>query len=54
MPTVTAEVVADVAHRLFAVIENGDGATVKALWDDDVLVWKSAEPEDQAKKRALR
>ena len=54
MPTVTVDVVADVADRLFAAIENGDAATVEALWDDDVLVWKSAEPEDQAKKRALR
>jgi hypothetical protein len=24
------------------------------MWDDDVAVWKSAEPEDQPKKRALR
>jgi ketosteroid isomerase-like protein len=54
MPTVTADVVADVADRLFAAIENGDAATVEALWDDDVLVWKSAEPTDQAKSRALR
>jgi ketosteroid isomerase-like protein len=46
--------VADVADRLFAAIEAGDADTVAALWDDDVLVWKSAEPEDQAKKRALR
>jgi ketosteroid isomerase-like protein len=50
MPTVTA----DVADRLFAAIESGDAAAVEALWDDDVLVWKSAEPEDQPKKRALR
>ncbi len=54
MPTVTSDVVADVADRLFAAIENGDAAAVEALWDDDVLVWKSAEPEDQAKSRALR
>lgn len=54
MPTVTADVVAGVADRLFAAIENGDAATVEALWDDDVLVWKSAEPTDQAKSRALR
>ena len=46
--------VADVADRLFAAIENGDAATVEALWDDDVLVWKSAEPQDQPKTRALR
>ena len=54
MPTVTADVVADVADRLFAAIESGDPSAVEALWDDDVLVWKSAQPEDQAKKRALR
>jgi ketosteroid isomerase-like protein len=46
--------VADVAERLFAAISRGDAAAVEALWDDDVLVWKSAEPEDQTKKRALR
>ena len=46
--------VADVAGRLFAAIENGDAAAVEALWDDDVLVWKSAEPVDQVKGRALR
>lgn len=50
MPAVTA----DVADRLFTAIENGDAAAVAALWDDDVLVWKSAEPSDQTKKRALR
>ncbi len=42
------------ADRLFAAIENGDVAAVEALWDDDVAVWKSAEPEEQAKKRAVR
>jgi ketosteroid isomerase-like protein len=46
--------VADVAQRLFAAIEGGDAGAVGALWDDDVLVWKSAEPQDQVKTRALR
>jgi ketosteroid isomerase-like protein len=46
--------VADVAQRLFAAIEEGDPDAVGALWDDDVLVWKSAEPQEQVKKRALR
>lgn len=46
--------VADVAERLFAAIENGDAAAVEALWDDEVLVWKSAEPFDQVKDRTLR
>jgi ketosteroid isomerase-like protein len=45
---------ADVADRLFTAIERGDADTVAGMWDDDVLVWKSAEPEDQPKKRALR
>jgi ketosteroid isomerase-like protein len=54
MPTVTADVVADVADRLFAAIERGDTATVEAMWAADVLVWKSAEPQDQVRKRALR
>ena len=38
--------------ELFGAIERG--AVAARLWDDDVLVWKSAEPEDQIKKRALR
>jgi ketosteroid isomerase-like protein len=46
--------VADVADRLFAAIERGDAATVENMWDDDVSVWKSAEPIDLPKKRALR
>jgi ketosteroid isomerase-like protein len=54
MPTVTADVVADVADRLFAAIERGDAATVEAMWAADVLVWTSAEPQDQVGKRALR
>jgi len=46
--------VAEVADRLFAAIEIGDADTVEKMWTDDVLVWKSAEPEDQVKARALR
>jgi ketosteroid isomerase-like protein len=53
-PQLRSTVVAEVADRLFAAIENGDAATVEAMWDDDVLVWKSAEPEEQTKKRAIR
>jgi len=45
--------VADVADRLFTAIEKGDAPAVEALWDDDVRVWKSAEPQDQTKKRAV-
>ena len=46
--------VTEVADRLFAAIESGDADTVEKMWDDDVLVWKSAEPEEQVKTRALR
>ena len=46
--------VADVAQRLFAAIEEADAYAVGAPWDDDVLVWKSAEPQEQVKTRALR
>ena len=46
--------VAELADRLFAAIESGDAETVEKMWHDDVLVWKSAEPEDQVKTRALR
>jgi ketosteroid isomerase-like protein len=46
--------VEELPDRLFTAIEKGDAATVEALWDADVLVWKSAEPEEQAKNRALR
>jgi ketosteroid isomerase-like protein len=45
---------AGVAERLFVAIERGDAAAVEAMWDEDVAVWKSAEPEDQTKKRAMR
>jgi hypothetical protein len=27
---------------------------VRQMWSEDVAVWKSAEPEDQVKDRALR
>ena len=46
--------VEDVADALFTAIEDGDATAVEALWDEDVLVWKSAEPEEQARNRALR
>jgi ketosteroid isomerase-like protein len=46
--------VAEVADRLFAAIEGGDADAVERMWDDDVLVWKSAQPEEQDKPRAVR
>jgi ketosteroid isomerase-like protein len=53
-PQLRSSVVARVADRLFSAIENGEAGTVEALWADDVLVWKSAEPQEQAKDRAMR
>jgi ketosteroid isomerase-like protein len=44
----------DVADRLFAAIERGDTAAVRRMWSEDIAVWKSAEPEDQVKERALK
>jgi ketosteroid isomerase-like protein len=52
MPAV--DTVAEVADRLFAAIERSDAAAVRRLWSEDIAVWKSAEPEDQAKERALK
>jgi ketosteroid isomerase-like protein len=52
MPAV--DTITDVADRLFAAIERADTAAVRQMWSDDIAVWKSAEPEDQAKERALK
>jgi len=52
MPTDTATIT-DVADRLFAAIENGDIATVRQLWADDIVVWRVAD-RDSDKQRALR
>ena len=50
MPVTDTEAVAD---QLFHAIETGDIATVKQLWDDDVVVWKVAD-RDRDRERALR
>ena len=42
-----------IADRLFHAIESGDIATVRQLWDDDVVVWKVAD-RDRDGERALR
>ena len=52
MPAV--DTITDVADRLFAAIERSDTAAVRQMWSEDIAVWKSAEPEDQAKERALK
>lgn len=49
-----ADTVAEVADTLFAAIERGDIDTVRGLWADDILVWKSGDPHDRDKARALR
>jgi ketosteroid isomerase-like protein len=50
---VDAGTVADMAERLFQAIESGDKAGIEALWDDDVVVWKTGD-RDRDKNRALR
>lgn len=56
MPDSTAEIVVDVADRLFAAIESGDRATVDRLWRDDIAVWRSGgrRTGTDDKARALR
>ncbi|MEO3756786.1 nuclear transport factor 2 family protein [Mycobacterium sp. B14F4] len=53
MTVVDADTVADVADRLFRAIEGGDREGVQQLWNDDVVVWKTADG-DRDKDRALR
>lgn len=47
-------VIDDVANALFAAIERSDTAAVRRMWAEDVLVWKSGDPHDRDKARALR
>jgi ketosteroid isomerase-like protein len=58
MPATTAEVVVEVADRLFTAIENGDKAAVDRMWSDEIAVWRSGARRDPAKSddkpRALR
>jgi ketosteroid isomerase-like protein len=53
MPVIDADVIADVADRLFDAIESSDIAMVQRLWDEDVVVWKVAD-RDRDRDRALR
>lgn len=49
-----AEIVVDVADRLFAAIVKGDKAAVDRLWSDDIAVWRVGARRDNDKARALR
>jgi ketosteroid isomerase-like protein len=51
---VDADAIADVADRLFEAIETSDIAVIQQLWNDDIAVWKTGEPGDRDKDRALR
>ena len=44
----------DIADRLFAAIEAGDGATLADLWSDDVTVWRLGGGPARDKARALK
>jgi ketosteroid isomerase-like protein len=44
----------DLADRLFAAIEAGDGATLADLWSDDVTVWRLGGGPARDKARALK
>jgi ketosteroid isomerase-like protein len=44
----------DIADRLFAAIERGDGAQLAALWSDDVTVWRQGGGPVRDKPRALK
>lgn len=46
--------IADVADRLFAAIERGDGAGLAALWSDDIVVWRLGGGRERDKPRALK
>ena len=44
----------DIADRLVAAIEAGDGATLAGLWSDDVTVWRLGGGPARDKARALK
>ncbi|MEI7518300.1 MAG: nuclear transport factor 2 family protein [Mycobacteriaceae bacterium] len=44
----------DIADRMFAAIEVGDGATLAGLWSDDVTVWRLGGGPARDKARALK
>jgi ketosteroid isomerase-like protein len=54
MPAATAEVIADVADRLFSAIEKSDVDAVDRLWSNGIAVWRPGARRDDDKARALR
>jgi len=44
----------DIADRMFAAIEDGEVATLAALWSDDVTVWRQGGGPVRDKPRALK
>jgi ketosteroid isomerase-like protein len=44
----------DIADRMFAAIEDGDGATLAALWSDDIVVWRQGGGRERDKARGLK
>ncbi|MGD1109359.1 MAG: nuclear transport factor 2 family protein [Mycobacterium sp.] len=54
MPAATAEVIVDVADRLFSAIEKSDVEAVDRLWSDGIAVWRPGARRDDDKARALR
>jgi len=44
----------DLADRMFAAIEDGDGTALAALWSDDVTVWRLGGGPARDKPRALK
>lgn len=46
--------ITDVADRLFAAIERGDGPGLAALWSDDIVVWRQGGGRERDKARGLK
>ena len=44
----------DVADRLFAAIEHGDGPGLAALWSEDIVVWRQGGGRERDKARGLK
>jgi ketosteroid isomerase-like protein len=49
-----ADVVVDLADRLFAAIERSDETTLDELFDDDIAVWRAGARREDDKTRALK
>lgn len=44
----------EIADRLFAAIERGDGPGLAALWSDDIVVWRQGGGRERDKARGLK